>query len=92
MSKKNFSITASIVNALIWGCAVFFACKWFGDMFNFRNPSDAVFIIVVSAFAIAGVVISFLYAMLSCEEIISLKVQISVLLMGMLTLWSMCGN
>ena len=92
MNKKEFSITTSIVNALIWGCAVFFACKWFVDMFNFRSLSDAVFIIIVSAFAIAGAVISFLYALLSCEDIISVKVQISVLLMGMLTLWSMCGN
>jgi uncharacterized protein YhhL (DUF1145 family) len=92
MTKKYVSMTSSVVNAVIWGYAVFFACKWFGHMLNgvisFNSPSDAVFLIVTGTFAVAGAIIAFLFAVLNFRDKISLAVQLSVLLMGMLAMWS----
>jgi len=94
MSKKNFSITASVVNALVWGCAGVFACKWLGFMLNglisYNSQYETDNLIIFSCVAVGGAIIALLAALFNYRQRISLLIQVPMLLFGTLVLWAIC--
>ena len=96
MIKTQLSIATSVVNALIWGYPAIFAGKFFGnelsDIIRYNSPPDAVYLFVAGGFAIAGAVIVFLFAVLNFKDKISPIVQIIILTIGLLALWSLYPN
>ena len=92
MSKKDFSITTSIVNVLIWGTAVVFSCKWFGFMLDgligFKDPRNYSLLLIVSIGAVVGAIIAISLALLSYRHKISPMIQIPMLFLGAAILWA----
>ena len=92
MSKKDFSITTSIVNVLIWGTAAVFACKWLGFMLDgligFKSPYNSTPLLIVSIGAVVGAIIAISLALLSYRHKISPMIQIPMLFLGAAILWA----
>ena len=96
MNHKYVCITTSIINVMTWGLAAIFACKWYAHMANgsitFNNSYGYAVLVILGAFAVIGAIFSVFLTVLSCRDKISIRLQIPVLLTGMLTLWAICGN
>ena len=91
MSKKNLSITTSSINAVIWGGAVIFACKYYSLLFGSVVPSKTVLLLITVALAVAATITAFLFAALNLQGKIGPKVQTSILLIGTATLLLVYG-
>ena len=90
MSMKYVSISTSIVNVLVWGCAAIFACKQHGFimLYCLTSGHNIGFLIIAGYVAVGGAIISVLAALFNYRRRISLLIQIAMLLLGTGVLWA----